>query len=92
MLDKCISLCAKFPDGIPCAVCLRKAGVAPILKKARAQREKEIRALKGEVARLRQRFENRTWKFMRVRPNPRQAQMRMPQALRDFTRAHIARN
>ena len=91
MLDKCISLCAKFPSETPCAVCLRKAGIAPILKRARAQREKTIRTLKGEIAILRQRYENRTYKFMRVRPNPRQAQMRMPQSLRDFTRAHIAR-
>ena len=91
MLDKCISLCAKFPDDVPCSVCLRKAGIAPILRRARAQREKTIKALRDEIACLRQRYENRTYKYIHVRPNLRQAQMRMPQALRDLTRAHIGR-
>ena len=82
MLDKCISLCAKFPGDKLCGVCRQKAGILPPQKAAKDA---------DTVGRLRQRFQNRTYKYMKVRPDAKQAQLRMPQSLRDFTRAHIAR-
>jgi hypothetical protein len=95
MLDRCISLCHKFPEELVCEVCRRKAGTAPKAKRTSNPRNetREARVPKAphEARGFRQRYENRTWKFMKVRANPQQNVMRLPQALRDFMRAHIAR-
>jgi len=87
VLDKCLSLCAKFPSVVPCEVCRRKAGLPPAAKRTVRTRS-EVKTLNETIHFLRQRYENRTYKYMRIKPNLWQAQMRMPQALRDLTRAH----
>lgn len=96
MLDKCRSLCHKFPDDPPCEVCRRKAGIPPKAKRTinprnEVRSERKVRTLKGEETILRQRYENRTWKFMKVRRDPKQDALRLHPNLRDFLRAHIAR-
>ncbi len=82
MLDKCISLCAKFPGEVLCEVCRRKAGIPPSVKRASARLSPKAVA---------QGISNKTWPYMRVRPNAKMSQWCMPQSFRDLTRAHIVR-
>ena len=72
---RCKALCARFPKGMLCKDCLEASG-APYgtsfeqLQRILATVERTVATPSGTRGTVRQKFQNRSFRYMRVKPGP----------------------